>query len=421
MSAAASASCDLARLLERTIRVTAVRVPSKSCGRVLKALQPCEGLLSYKRVKAVLPAPAPHSRLLLLREGIEPSLAQLPEAVREALHEEEAEALPEQREVRVGYESMGAAEALRRLLPEGVEAPAGFETVGHIAHLNLQEAQLPHRHLIGRVMLDKNDKLRTVVNKLGNISSEFRVFEMEVIAGERDMVTEVREHGCRFRFDFSKVYWNSKLQTEHRRVVDSVREGEVVCDLMCGVGPFAVPLAARGRRVLANDLNPESYRWLRENARLNRVDRDDLLTCANEDARAFFRRARDDLAAGRIPRLDRLVMNLPASALEFLDVLRGEEALPLTVHCYCFAGGDDPEAEVLARAEAAMGRAVPQPRRVRLVRNVAPSKDMYCLEFRNGGDGQPLPGVSRSHGGGGARAAAGPADGAPAAKRTRTG
>ena len=34
---------------------------------------------------------------------------------------------------------------------------------------------------------------------------------MEVIAGEEDFVTELKEKKFRYKLDFSKVYWNSKL------------------------------------------------------------------------------------------------------------------------------------------------------------------------------------------------------------------
>ena len=34
-----------------------------------------------------------------------------------------------------------------------LEIPGSFETVGHIAHLNLRDEQLEHRYLIGRVLL----------------------------------------------------------------------------------------------------------------------------------------------------------------------------------------------------------------------------------------------------------------------------
>ena len=44
--------------------------------------------------------------------------------------------------------------------------------------------------LLGRVILDKNSNIRTVVNKMGSIETEFRTFPMEVIAG-RYLLTEI--------------------------------------------------------------------------------------------------------------------------------------------------------------------------------------------------------------------------------------
>lgn len=164
-----------------------------------------------------------------------------------------------------------------------IELPSSFESVGHIAHLNLRDELLPHKQLIAQVLLDKNPSIRTVVNKvqclpealslssilkppscilalhlaspkrtrhfhkdvlslhlalieglcgcqpsclahasgrwlpdgqlrgvccglqLGNIENEFRVFQMEVLAGEPSLETEVKQHKARFSLDFSKV------------------------------------------------------------------------------------------------------------------------------------------------------------------------------------------------------------------------
>lgn len=58
-----------------------------------------------------------------------------------------------------------------------------------------------------QVLLEKNVKLRTIVNKLGSIDNEYRVFDMEVIAGDEDTVTEVQQQGHRFQLDFRKVLW----------------------------------------------------------------------------------------------------------------------------------------------------------------------------------------------------------------------
>lgn len=46
-----------------------------------------------------------------------------------------------------------------------------------------------------------------------------------------------------------QVYWNSRLETEHKRLVDSFKPGQVVADIMAGIGPFAVPAAQRGCKV----------------------------------------------------------------------------------------------------------------------------------------------------------------------------
>lgn len=79
------------------------------------------------------------------------------------------------------------------------------------------------------------------------------------------------EHDCKFRFDFSKVYWNSRLQTEHARLVETFKTSEVIVDGFAGVGPFAVPAGKKGCAVLASDLNPASAEALAGNVKLNKV------------------------------------------------------------------------------------------------------------------------------------------------------
>lgn len=53
--------------------------------------------------------------------------------------------------------------------------------------------------------------------------------------------------------------------------MDQFEPGQVVADVMAGVGPFAVPAAKKRCLVLGNDLNPESTRWMEKNRVDNRV------------------------------------------------------------------------------------------------------------------------------------------------------
>ena len=82
--------------------------------------------------------------------------------------------------------------------------------------------------------------------------------------------------------------------------------------MFAGVGPFAIPAARnKGCIVYANDLNPKSYYYLQQNVNKNKVQQ--LVKCFNMDGREFVRYlVKNELF------FDRVVMNLPASATDFL-------------------------------------------------------------------------------------------------------
>lgn len=85
------------------------------------------------------------------------------------------------------------------------------------------------------------------------------------------LLTEQHESNCEFHLDFRTVYWNSRLHHEHERLVRSFQPGEVIADVMAGVGPFAVPAAKKGCFVWGNDLNPEGVKWMEVNRVKNKV------------------------------------------------------------------------------------------------------------------------------------------------------
>jgi tRNA (guanine37-N1)-methyltransferase len=121
--------------------------------------------------------------------------------------------------------------------------------------------------------MDKNPIVRSVINKIDDVGehSEFRTFKYELLAGDPDMNVEVKAENCFFNFDFSKVYWNTRLNTEHHRMISLFQAGEAVCDVMAGVGPFAVPSGKKNVFVWANDLNPDSFTSLEKAIRRNKV------------------------------------------------------------------------------------------------------------------------------------------------------
>lgn len=231
------------------------------------------------------------------------------------------------------------------------------------------------------------------------------------------MQVEVKEHGCRFQLDFAKVYWNSRLSGEHEYLVKQIVESAneellltkerhcIVADVMGGVGPFAVPLTSANAShyhktpILchANDLNPDSYHYLQANAKLNRCFSDRLVK-HNMDGRAFIHKMNEEGVNA-----SHFIMNLPAAAPEFLDAFRGwnfgsasSKKTP-TIHVHCFgekARGPEEtsrvQTQVLQRCEKALGcpgslseseGRLKNKAQVRIVRDVGPRKNMFCVSF----------------------------------------
>ncbi|XP_026328957.1 tRNA (guanine(37)-N1)-methyltransferase-like [Hyposmocoma kahamanoa] len=261
-------------------------------------------------------------------------------------------------EVQLLYENFKYDTIFKAVLPEQEEIVSGFSQIGHIIHLNLKEHLLDYRQFIGQVLLDKVKTCHTVVNKSNTIDNTYRNFSMEVIAGAENFLVTVKENGCKFKFDFSKVYWNPRLSKEHERILSFLKPGDVLFDAFCGVGPFSLPAVKCKCKVYANDLNPDSVLWLNHNAKFNCVD-PNLFKSYNLDGNDFinkiFKEYLIEYCKGnetlRESAKIHITMNLPAMAVEFLSnfngLIKDKELLDkldkeILIYVYCFVVGDDP-------------------------------------------------------------------------------
>ncbi|KAI0417520.1 Met-10+ like-protein-domain-containing protein [Xylaria grammica] len=437
-------------LFAKTINLAAAAIADKrSIAQWRQRLQKEKTLLLAERLSSVVPHPdqtlaSQGARCLLLDPQVRPGVPDTwTPLLRNAVEKKELGIVPY--DLSLDYAHWTYEEVMRCLLPpesrdEHDGFPTGFNQAGHVAHLNLRDGFLPYKKLIAEVLIDKNPGVRTVINKVANVGteSEFRTFNYEILAGEDDLNVEARENDCIFQFDYAKVYWNSKLEGEHRRLVHLFTPGEVVCDVMAGIGPFAIPAGKRGVFVWANDYNPESYQSLDSNIKRNKVTQ--YVRAYNEDGRLFIRKTADLVYAAstsgehavvkpkrvnrhrqqkdgekaetptpeqRIPvppTISHFVMNLPASAISFLPHYRGLYAnheglfephtstkLPM-VHVHCFAAkaeGEAPMLDVCERIAAELGvpiklgdPGVPGEAAVLEIRAVAPNKRMFCASFR---------------------------------------
>lgn len=427
---------------QKKVNLLVVSFPDpKYLGQFVKT---CKGeILLMPSVKHIVPFN--NTRGVLLRQdidNIDTYQEKLPPAALDKIKEYNLTIEPYVLEL--DYSFWKADDILRAVLPEHLldQIPTGFAQAGHIAHLNLRKEFKPFGRFIGQVILDKNSKIETVVNKVDTIDAKFRTFKMEILAGKDDFIVEQSESGCKFLFDFSSVYWNSRLSTEHERLISQFEPTEVVADVFAGVGPFLVPAGKNNVIVLANDLNPESYKYLQKN--ISRNDVKNFVRSFNLDGRDFIRKSIQliqewedaeghvekrktikrrkvdpetsekttikevEITSVQIPTfISHYVMNLPDSAITFLDEFVGlysrfpdvaqrmksdkKFKLPI-IHVHCFEkfspDEQEPTMEELHRrvyeriVEQIKFRLPMESLRFHLVRKVAPTKPMFCVSFQ---------------------------------------
>jgi tRNA (guanine37-N1)-methyltransferase len=203
-----------------------------------------------------------------------------------------------------------------------------YERLGEIVIIDEDDSDRARE--IAAAIIDSALPVETVVNRASKVKGEQRVREWEVLAGD-GTETVHREYGCSFALDLAEVFFSPRLATERHRVVEQVSEGEHALDMFAGVGPFVIPFAVQGADCVGVDVNPDAIEYLRENAGRNGVE--DRVTAIEGDVREIV----EDYADWA----DRIVMNLPHSADEFLETAVELASDDAVLHYYDISHEDD--------------------------------------------------------------------------------
>jgi tRNA (guanine37-N1)-methyltransferase len=245
-----------------------------------------------------------------------------------------------------------------------------YARVGDVAVVDEDDDE--RARAIADAIVESDLPVETVLDRASKIHGQHRVRDWDVLAGD-GTETVHREYGCAYELDLSSTYFSPRLATERHRVAEQVQAGERVVDMFAGVGPYAVPFAKRGATVVAVDVNEHAVEYLQRNVERNGVA--DSVVPIHGDVREVT----DDYHDWA----DRIVMNLPHSADEFLDTaiaIAGEECV---LHYYDIQHEDDPfgPGETAIRAAAEPEYAVTVETR-HVVRSYAPHELNVCLDVR---------------------------------------
>lgn len=237
------------------------------------------------------------------------------------------------------------AEALEgKLTPKEMElAPRAFDVLGDIAIIEVDKRLAKKEKMIAKTLLSLNKYLKVVAKKAGIHSGVYRTQKLKILAGEKRKETICRENNVLLRLNAETCYFSPRLSTERMRVAKQVNEGESVLVMFSGVAPYPCVIAKNSpaKEVYCVEINPDAHRYALENVKLNKLS----------NVRVFCGDVREI-----VPKLglkfDRIVMPLPKSAADFLDVAVMAAKPNAVVHIYEILNIADFPAETMKRVKA---------------------------------------------------------------------
>ncbi|MDG6243236.1 MAG: class I SAM-dependent methyltransferase family protein [Methanolobus sp.] len=149
--------------------------------------------------------------------------------------------------------------------------PAGWHILGDVIVVTIDPAIEHLKDKIASSLLQMYPSCNTVVRDLG-ITGQFRQPGREILTGN-NTETVHRENGCLFRLDVTKVMF-SKGNLHEKALMSRIAEHETVVDMFAGIGYFTIPMAVHSKpaRIIAIEINPQSYQYLKENIAINHVE-----------------------------------------------------------------------------------------------------------------------------------------------------
>lgn len=206
-----------------------------------------------------------------------------------------------------------------------------FDLIGDIAVIEIPEELKKKEKIIAKSILQQHKNIKIVAKKMSKVSGIERVRKIKVITGEKRTETLHKENGIALHLDINKVYFSPRLSNERLRVLNLVKDKEHIIDMFTGVGPYSVLIAKnKNVKIDAIDINKEAYKYLLKNIKSNKLK--GTITPFVGDSSEIIK---------GLGKADRLIMNLPEKAIEFLDDASKKLKKGGTIHLYAFEENGD--------------------------------------------------------------------------------
>ncbi|MFH1664328.1 MAG: class I SAM-dependent methyltransferase family protein [archaeon] len=248
------------------------------------------------------------------------------------------------------------------------------DIVGSIAIIEIPEELVEKEQLIAEALIKTNKNIKTVLKKAGEHSGVYRTQKMQWLAGDKTKVSIHKENNVRLKVDVEKVFFSARLGTERKRIMKQIKKGEEVMVLFSGCAPYVCVFArnTKAKEVYGIELNPAGHKLGLENVELNKLTN---VTLIEGDVKK--------VVPTMHKKFDRISMQLPKSAADFLPEAFMLAKTGTTIHFYDFLHENDFE-QAEEKIKKACKTARLKYKKLGLYKcgQFSPGKFRVCLDFR---------------------------------------
>lgn len=217
------------------------------------------------------------------------------------------------------------------LNPDELElVKTAYDIVGTIAVLEIDSVLRKQEKKIAQALLETNLNLKTVVRKDGSHAGIFRTQKMKYLAGEKTKTTIHKENNIALELNVEEVYFSARLSTERKRIANLVKPNENILVMFSGCAPYPCVLSKQtdAKEIYGIEINPKGHEFGLKNIARNKLTN---VTLFNGDVRVEVPKLKKIISE-----FDRILMPLPKSAEEFLDVALTVAKKGTMIHFYDF-------------------------------------------------------------------------------------
>ncbi|MEK6935034.1 MAG: methyltransferase [Nanoarchaeota archaeon] len=198
-----------------------------------------------------------------------------------------------------------------------------YEIVGNIAIFNKKITKEQAKKLIKKI---KN--IETVAYKSETHKGKYRLKKVKIVFGKKNKVTLHKENNVILKVDVEKTYFSPRTSNERLRVIKQIKPQEKVLVMFSGLGVIPIEIAknTRAKEITAIEINPIAHRLAKENLVLNKVNN---LKLYKGDVKKVLPKLKK--------KFDRILMPLPKTAEDYLDLAKKYIKRQGIIHFYTFA------------------------------------------------------------------------------------